>query len=632
MCGIAGIVYPDVFQLTNLIIPMLDTLRHQKSVVRDSHTYKYFQLGSCGTKLATNEKKNIVAALSGSITNRIEIRDELKINGYRFHTDNPAEVIALAYEQWGPSFIQRVEGEFAIAILDQHKEKILLFRDRIGRKTMYWYHNQNTLIFATELKTMLITGIIPQTPAMDALSCYLLLGYTAQDMTPVKDVNKLLPGYYLSFDRNKAMQILPYWSYSACFEKKTSSGTSTIIKTLDGMLQKSVRDSLPEEGTVGCFLSGGLGSSSVAYYLNKTNARERLKAFSCGFKEENDFDIEASSEVARTLNIDHKIMYVTPENFLDEIVPICWYLDEPIADPTIQSTWRMAKAAARETSVVYSGMGSDELLAGHTRYSNLQRTPDYLHTAKQIPLSFIQNFLIPFFKYAYSPWAYSLLKQTKAPSIQYHYLKQNALFDERELKKASPKLYNLFNLEMFLQKFHHIIRIPSTISSLIYFDVKTRLPDQYILQYERMTGAFGLEWNTPFLEKYILEYLASIPEPEQLSVSETALYLKAILSPVFSEHIINRPKRTRKDFLRNWVESPELVAAFQKLSKGTLAESGLISEKWLRLNTSTPYYRGEKFRCLWAILMLEIWFRLFLNRSIQIDVPNMPLLDLLSEK
>lgn len=283
------------------------------------------------------------------------------------------------------------------------------------------------------------------------------------------------------------------------------------------------------------------------------------------------------------------------------------------------------------TKRVYSGMGSDELLAGHSRYTIQESQINKIDRFIQGPLNLLRRALIPILNFMQSDYAFDLLKQSRSNSWQCEYLRQNALFDDTVLQQAAPKLAALFDPEVFLHKFHHLARIHSTVSSFLYFDVKTRLVDCFVLELERSTAAHGQDWSAPFLDRFLVEYLAGLPEPDQLDEKETAIWLKALLKNVFPEKVINRPKRTRRDFLKSWTHRSDIGELFKLLPKGTLVENGLISESWLNVHLETAQSREDSFRYLWAILMLEIWFRLFINRPIEKAPPDISPQELLSE-
>ena len=632
MEAIAGIVYPDVFQMNDLIHPMLSTMKHRGKEPYDIHTYKNIQIGICGGKLTVNDQNTIFVGLDGTLDNQEEVHKNLLEHGYRFGDCTPSETILHAYSCWDTAFIEHLSGDFAIMILDLLKQKILLVRDRIGKKPLYWFHDQHHFIFASELKALLATRAIPQIPALDALASYLYFGYIPQDMTPITKINKLLPAHYLQFHWDGSKVILPYWHYSSYFEKSNNLSKSEIVQNLDSLLSKSVKMNMPKERNFGCALSGGLGSASVTYCVTKEETSNHIPAFTVGFRGENDQDVRAAQEAGNILGLNQETSFIDRGNFLDDYVKIAWHLDEPLADPNIIATWRLAQKAAEKVNMIFSGMGSDELFAGHNRYSIEEQDSSYFKEIVQMSTSWLQQLLIPVFNFMYKPGAYQLIKKIRTNPWQFEYLSHNAVFSEKVLAEASPKLANIFDPEVFLHKFHNLNRIKSTVSSFLYFDVKTRLPDCYILQYERLTAAHGLDWKAPFLNKGLIEFAASLPEPQVLQEKETGFYLKALFKETFPPSFINRPKKTRREFLRKWIESPSMKDIFQMLQNGALIEAGLISRSWLQNNINDLGYNPYAFRYLWTIFALEIWFRLFINNPIQTSFSDISVKQLLVER
>lgn len=627
MEGIAGIVYPDVFQMNERLNPMLRILKHRGKDVIDTYTYKNIEVGICGSKLATNDKKTIVIAIDGTVYNTAEIKKELKNKGYHV----TGSLLVAAYQCWGNEIFTKLTGDFAIMVLDVRKKQILLARDRIGKKPLYWYHDQTHFIFASELKAIMSTGTVPQTPAMDALSSYLYFGYIPQDMSPIEGVSKLLPSYYLVYNFDGSKSIVSYWSYSSFFEKTTTAPKTEIAYHLEELLTKSVKKQYPVDEPAGCFISGGLGSSSIALYLSKFTKEAPLYAFTVGFQGQNDKDVEAAKDVANTLKLPHECHSISAKTFLDDFVKIVWHLDEPNCDPTVIATWNLSKLAVTKVNRVFSGMGSDELLAGHNRYTVAEQRVGLLSRLLQKPLPMFRAFLIPIFNVIYKRMAYEMLKAQRTDPWQFEYLRHNAIFSEKELAAASPKLSGIFDPEVFLHKFHHLHRVKSHVASYLYYDVKTRLTDSFVLQYDRLSAANTLDWRAPFLDREIVEYLATIPEPEFLFEEETASLLKAIIQDALPQSVVDRPKRTRRYFLRSWMEGQEMRSLFEMLLKGTLVNTGLISEDWIIFHIDRLGKYPESPNYLWAVLVLEIWFRLYINRPIESEAPDITVKALLSE-
>lgn len=627
MTSIAGIIYPDMLQTTDLIDPMLDTLKTQSSESVDSYTHKNFQLGCVNAKVAFNQTQSIILVLNGRINNREKLLNTWNLP----ETISQEDMLIRGYERYGISFLDQIKGPFAIALLDLSKATLFLVRDRIGKQPLYWYRDRHHFVFASELKALLASGIVPQTPSPDALSSYLFFGFIPQDLTAIKDVNKLLPAHYLRVSPNRGQTILPYWSYSSYFVPIPSQNQHTITEEIDHLFSQSVNMCLEGSRSVGSFLSGGLGSATTAYYVSKALKGASFPAFNVCFKGQNEEDMEAAKSAAEALHLKFQNSKITSQNFLQDIVKIAWYLDEPLADPNVVATWNLCKLASGEVSKVFSGMGSDELLAGHSRYSIAERDTGQINRLLLLPKPLLQKILIPFLKIFFPSAAYNLLKVSRTNPWQFEYLRDNAIFDETKLAEASPNLAGLFDPDTFLHKFHHLNRIQSTVSSFLYFDVKTRLPDSFMLQYSRLTHAHRLNWETPFLDRELVEFAAHLAEPEVLQESETGSYLKPLINHVFSPGFFNRPKKTRRYFLSSWMNDPELFATMKLLTKGTLVETGFISEKWLKEQLSDQAKASHSFRYLFSILMLEIWFRLFINRPVHAHPPALSVSELLAE-
>lgn len=634
MPGIAGIVYSDAKHINHLLNPILDTLTHRgPNHLREEIIHENYQLGICGNTLVRSE--NLIIGYDGILHNRKALYTSLLQHGknlYEGNIDDPTLVL-YAYETWGESFLEHFEGSYAFFIFDIQNQKLILARDRIGKKPLYWYQDQRHFIFSSELKAILACGAVPQTLATDAIAAYLYLGYIPQDMTPIAGVSKLLPGFSLHLNRDGSKLIYPYWSYSSQFQNKILDDKKSVIQHLNKMIESSVEGLIPNQGSIGCIISGGLGSASTAFYLKEQVKAERLTAYTVAFQKENIDDLEASEDVAQALKIPQIKALIPAENVLDDYVKIAWYLDEPLADPNVIATWQIAELAKSE-KVVFSGMGSDELFAGHSRYTiDEQPGANYQKLLYKITNPIVENLLLPLSKVLYRNGAFSLMQKALINPSHLSFLEKNSVFDTELLKEVSPTLSPLFDPNVFLHRFYNLPNIKSDLSSFLYLDVKTRLPDSFIVQYERLMTAHGLDWRAPYLSKKLFEYMAHIPEPHQLTESETYFGLKEILKGILPNTFLNRPKRTRKtDFLNSWVETPALNAAFDMLPKGFLVESGYISQKWLLKQLSSPEKKKESFRLLWAIFALEVWYRIFIHLPITTKPPEISLQNLLAEQ
>jgi asparagine synthase (glutamine-hydrolysing) len=624
MGAIAGAVHTHAFQVSDLLRPMLKILKRRSPAAPSIHTWRNIQFGASGHPIASNGKLTIFAVIDGVIFNANALRVQYEVG----RDESLAKIVVCAYEQHGLAFLEQIDGDFALAIVDEAKGEILLARDRIGKRPLYWYHDDKHFLFASEIQALLATGAVPQTPAPDGLAAYLTLGYIAQDMTPIEGVNKLLPGHYLHLYSNQRKTINSYWSYSSFFSNPLNKPPAQLAEHLNVLLKEAVEERLPRQEPAGCFVSGGLGSASIAYYMTSLCQNKPVQAFTAGFQAENDDDMRIAAQVSTDLGCSQKIEQITPQNILKDLIKVVWNLGEPIADPNVLMTWKLAQMASENsTSTVFSGMGSDELLAGHMRYA-ISHQQGQGPLLKRFKRGFERHLLVPLLAYIYPPASLALLRDSKTNPSQASYLNTNALFNEEMLHEASPALSGLFDPDTFLHKFHRLDEIRSEVSSFLYFDVKTRLPDAYILQYDRLTTAFGLEWQAPYLSREVVEYLARISGPD-LAIHDTAECFKKILSPQLSETVINRKKVLRPHFLESWSDS--LFPVFELLRGGTCVDTGLISGTWLEETLESSSKRQKSFKYLWAIMILEIWMRLFITRPIRSEPPEATVLELLSE-
>ncbi|KAF3362991.1 Asparagine synthetase [Chlamydiales bacterium STE3] len=631
MTSLAGIVYPDMLQVADNLDPMIDIMKHHPSDTVAQYNYKNFQFGCLNTLFFSNPKKTVFLCLDGKITNTKRLAKEFDLSAPNLTQE---EILIAGYEKKGIDFLKMIDGEFAIVLIDQEKNTFYLVRDRIGKKPLYWYQDRQYFLFSSELKSLLASNIVPQTVAAETLSAYLFFGYTPQDLTPIKEVNKLLPAHFLRYSQGHGQTILPYWSYSSFYETISTQSKQQIAEQVHLLLQDSVDKCLQSTSSNGCFLSGGLGSATVAYYVSQSSKIKHdspLAAFNVGFQGQNEEDILAAQTIAKDLRLNLFSTKIDSQSFLKDIVRIAWFLDEPLADPNAVATWNLCQLAANQCNTVFSGMGSDELLAGHSRYSTAERDMGFVNRLFLIPKPILHKILIPTLKFLFRPAAFNLLRIARTNPWQFEYLRDNALFDEKHLLEAAPRLAGLFDPDTFLHKFHHLSRIRSMVSSFQYFDVKTRMTDCFIFQYSRLTRTHRLDWQTPFLDRHLVEYAAHLPEPEMLQEEETASYLKPLIKHVFPATFFNRPKKTRKHFLAPWMKDQKLYETMKLLKKGTLVETGFISEKWLEEQLSDPLKASLSFRHLFAILMLEIWFRLFINRPVGLAPPSIELEELLRE-
>lgn len=281
MSHIAGIIYPSAFQVTDLIgsIGLAFSTHPECQYFR----YKNLELGAWNTSICANERKNIWAFLDGQIYNAPELREQLKKQGFKFTQEDDALLLVHAYDAWEEDFLSHLNGPFALAVFDEEKETLLIARDRLGQKPLYWTTQGEYWLFSTEIKGLLTSGIVPQTPSIDALASYLCFGFIPQDLAAIQDVNKILPGHYLKVDLSRQALIGQYWSLSQQYKAKTFLSPEGVYDQFGKTLQEAFKTSYRDEETVGSFLTGDLGASSLLCFLNHLISSESLHPYTAFF-------------------------------------------------------------------------------------------------------------------------------------------------------------------------------------------------------------------------------------------------------------------------------------------------------------------------------------------------------------
>jgi len=628
MGALVGLTNPNIYRTNNIADKMLEAISY-RGESNESAIYKYknTSIGTLGKdKLAHNNTEDIWAILDGEIFNLEEISLTLKESGYiKDKGHSQTEIILFAYECWGIDCFKKINGPFSIAIYDQRTEEIILARDHMGHKPLYWSLHNNHFIFASELKSIMHSGFIPQTPSKEGISAYLSLGFIPQDITAIKGVNKLLPGYFLKYSLKNSIRIKPFWSYSACFANKQKLSESDIIEKTDELLNQAISRRL-NGNPAGCLLSGRLGSACIATYLKKLS-KNKLSSLTAYFENEGLEDLKTAKEVSANLHIDNKTSLLTPDDICAELPKITWYLDEPLADPATLMTWKMSQLASSSgLKTVYSSIGSNRLFGMHGHYLqyNQQNSP------KNIQQQITKKLLGYFSKVLHLEKGYQLANQYIIQSPLHNYIADSVIFDTKTLSKMSPDLNHCFNPEIFSQKFFRIKDLES-INSFLYFESKTSLADSFLTQYDRLTSAFGLNYRTPFLDLPLVEFLATIPEDKQAYQGSTSFLLKSLLGDPLPATSINNPKINHPFMLTSWRQSKDFQDIMELLAKGLLVETGYINKKWLQKLSSPKYNPKYSSIQIWSLLSLEIWFRLFLNSSSFSSPPKMNIKELLSQ-
>src|SRR5947207_2649467 len=329
---------------------------------------------STGQQPTSNEDGTVWIVFNGEIYNHAEIRRDLEARGHTYRTRSDTETIVHAYEQWGDDFVRRLRGMFAFALWDTRRRRLLLVRDRLGVKPLYWARAGNLLLFGSEIKAILASGYVEPEPNVAAVPELLSTRYVSGSETLFRGVNKLLPGHMLDFEQG-VVRTLQYWDvpvgqHDGLTELGRNPSDAQIADRFLDLLEESVRLRLMSDVPLGMFLSGGLDSSAVAAIMASLVDRP-LQTFSVAFNERAFNELEYSRQVARAINADSHEVVIDDADFFGALPKLVWHEDEPIAHPSSVPLYFVSALARRHVTVVLTGEGSDELLAGYGKYPRI---------------------------------------------------------------------------------------------------------------------------------------------------------------------------------------------------------------------------------------------------------------------
>jgi asparagine synthase (glutamine-hydrolysing) len=609
MCGICGI-----YGLEDKVAvqKMLSVLKHRGPDDHGIYTDENISLGHARLSIIDlsekakqpmhNEDESIWLTVNGEIYNFKEIRNELSKKGHYFYSNSDSEVIIHLYEELGINFLDKLRGMFALALYDKVKKRLILARDPIGKKPLYYYKDHNFLIFSSEIKAIFEYGIkkeIDQT----GLWSYLAYQYALGDRTLFKGIKKVLPGNFLVFE-NADLVINKYWDIS---EQFIDGSEEFFIKKLRELLEESVRLRMNADVPVGAFLSGGIDSSSVVA-LAKQYSTGEFHTFSVGF--ETFSELYYASLVSRFLDTVHHELIITDSMVLKDLVKIAWHYDEPLGDAAIINNYYLAQAAKKEVTVVLAGEGGDELFAGYPNHSLNAKIAKY----------FQKPVIRPFIKHVikYIPDSGAFLGSNKFFSILRYFKNFDcSLLEEFQLNStrimSNGQIKDLTDLPQknINQCANFPINVKSNLSRILATDCKNLLPEKFLMKADKATMANSIEERLPLLDKTIIEFAFSIPSDLKIKNHQEKYILRQAVKDILPKEIINRKKMGFGTPIRHWLQNELGEVVHQKISEGMLINSIVRKDRKEKFIRELNIGISKNPIRIWTIFALELWYDIY---------------------
>ena len=620
MCGISGLMYAD----STLTVSPEDVKRMCRTLVHrgpDDEGF-YFEnnvgLGMrrlniidlhTGRQPITNETGSVWIVFNGEIYNFLELRSELEGKGHVFATHTDTETIVHAYEEYGDDCVQHLNGMFAFAIWDRDRERLLLARDRIGVKPLFYFVNERFLAFGSELKALLAYQEIPRSLDFSALDVFLTFEYIPAPLSIFRGIYKLPPGHTLVFQKGE-IQVRKYWElkYNNCeIELKNAE------EGLMTLLRDAVRLRLRSDVPLGAFLSGGIDSSAIVGMMVEL-VDQPVKTFSIGFDDPSYNELKYAKIVANTFGTDHHELVIQPDivNLVEELIG---FLDEPLADVSVFPTYLVSKLTKEYVTVALSGDGGDELFAGYDWYMAAKLDRTY----RKFPEIFKKQWL-PTLVQFFPPSAQKkgLINKCKRfvhgasldPSLQHFrwnlYLtdRQKRVLYSKALKRELESRGPFSPFVEYLNRHHYA----DPLWQQQFADTKTFLVDDILVKVDRMSMAHSLECRNPFLDYRLVEFAFALPSRLKLNGFQTKYILKRCMAHKLPKAIQNRKKEGFSIPMKNWLRGELRPMLEHVLSSRKIKEEGFFNPDFVE-KLKFDHLKGlsNNSHLLWSLMTFHIW-------------------------
>jgi len=628
MCGISGFIDFNKKLDKDTLIKMIDRLHH-----RGPDDSGYFFEEFLDTHIGLGHRrlsildlsshghqpmlyKDIVIVYNGEVYNFGEIKKELIEDGYSFESNSDTEVILKAYHKWGLEAVHKFNGMFAFTIFDKNKQKIYILRDRSGIKPLYWYKKEETILFASELKSFFEFEKFDKEINIDAVGLFLQQQYIPEPHSIFTHCYKLRAGHYLEIDlKSKNIEEHKYWDVIDFYNKpKLDISEEEAIKESEKLLLSAFDFRMVSDVPVGVFLSGGYDSSTVTALIQSQRS-EKLKTFTIGFKEKGFDEAPYAKAVAKHLGCDHTEYYCTQKDALEILPTLATIYDEPFADASAIPTILVSQLAKKDVTVSLSADGGDEVFAGYDKYTQTMQYYNFFNKfpkSTHKPISSLLNMINP----SHIP----ILNKTYNFSTRYEKVKEilkakdcveamnytGMYFTKSESDKLLKK--DIFELDTNFS-LNSLIKDNDNLNQMLAIDYKTYLNDDILTKIDRATMSVSLEGREPLLDYRIIEFAAQLPSEFKYKNGTKKYILKEIAHKYLPKDIMDRPKMGFGVPIYDWFKDELREYFIVYLDEKRLEKEGIFNVKEVvKLRDNYLNGKAENVQKLWSILMFEMWY------------------------
>jgi len=631
MCGIAGILEfgRDARANSTTLRGMCNIIAHRGPDDDGFYTDGPVAIGmrrlsivdlTTGHQPISNEDGSVWIVYNGEIYNHLALREQLIAHGHSYRTHSDTETVIHLYEEYGRDCVQYLRGMFAFAIWDRNKRSLFIARDRLGIKPLYYSLTPERLLFGSEIKTLLTAGARPEFDR-SVLPEFLAFGYLSGEGSFYSGIRKLMPGHTMEIGPEGRPDVRQYWDLDTTHLHE-SRDERYYVRSYRELLEGAVNSHLMSDVPLGVFLSGGLDSSAVAALMTKIR-REPVETFSVGYGEQTYSELPFARTVANHIGSQHREVMVSEQDFFDALPHLIWHEDEPIVWPSSVSLYFVARLARERVTVVLTGEGSDETLAGYTRYAftlknaALDRvyrgvTPDALRRGLRSAVA-----------------TSSLLGATIRRKLEHTFLAKDGetwssfYFDNFFSAFGEAEQGGLLRPEMSAEfstgsAYKNVLGYWQNSSGellqrLLYTDIKTYLVE-LLMKQDNMSMAASIESRVPFLDHVLVEFATRIPRSVQIKGLAGKTILKRAMEDLLPREIIYRPKLGFPTPWSGWLAGPRLEKIRELLMEPRSLDRGYFRREAIQqlFNEHRAKHRDNYDR-IWRLLNLELWHRVCLE-------------------
>ena len=558
-----------------------------------------------------NEDKTIWTVFNGEIYNFRQLRQQLMEKGHIFYTNSDTETIVHLYEEYGDNFVTHLRGMFAIAVWDKKRERLVIARDHIGIKPLFYYIDDAAFLFASEIKAIMQHPLVVREMDYSALDAYFTNCFIPAPKTIYKNLYKLLPGHLLVVEKGE-VTTQQYWELD--FSRQNEIGFDEAIRQFRDYFDKAVQMRMIAEVPLGAFLSGGIDSSAVVGTMSKFSDRP-VKTFSIGFEGDvGDFDETADARrVAKLFQTEHHELIVKPD--VQEIAEwIATFFDEPFSNSSAIPNYYVCKMAREEVTVALSGLGGDEIAVGYPRHLGI-RLARYYHALprwsreKMLP-KIMQHIPEPGKDSRVTERLKRFVKSGSGDMYQNYMGYMTYLNDEERRKLYAPSLYaaaNGFTDTVFQTYFN---RFPNAhlINRAAFTDIKIDLPENLLALTDRMSMAVSLEARVPFLDIELMQFMAALPIEHKIKGLQNKHFLKKSFSDILPNEVLYKKKQGFSIPLALWFRERLKPFVQEVLSAERIAATGVLNAEYVQVLLDEHFrQKNNHYRTIWSLIIFVLW-------------------------